>query len=369
MAIFASLIARLGMDTAQWTAGNVKAREEVEKTGKTSRGIFKELDSLFGKKAYKSSEFGQLMKLVAGGGAIAGLSMAAGSIKHMTSSILEMQQAFRKGEATAYDLADGIANAIPVFGSLYGAARDVREMITGETAAEERLLAVYQRQKKAADEKTAAILKAKKAVRDYGFDTQEQTEKAFQAIDLANTNDEVKRQVLQIQQAYQENVTKAKKDLAAFLSTNPAKGLAEQYTKDNLALRAVLLEQKQAEVAKVRRDADKKHMEETERMMKDRRREELAAIAETEREQSGALNRLKSKLENDIKEGEKQVAYRGVNTPSVRGGFGAINTPEVQTRLLAVNTQQLDQLKRVNDALRRLGEKTDDEILMTIPGI
>jgi hypothetical protein len=369
MAIFASLIARLGMDTSAWTAGNTKAREEVEKTKKSTGGFFKELDSLFGKKAYKSSDFAQLVKLAAGGGAVAGLSMAAGSVKNMTASILDMQKAFRSGNLSRGDLADSVASSIPVFGSLYGAARDVREMLIEVGVVGGRSLSQLEKDAARSTETLKRLqedLANATAARALRNNIAEEVANDTQAAELAGLEGTLR----DIRQAEfdAENATrrlKATVDEQVKKDPSRAQGL---YTAE--AQRVVSIEaRKEAEIERIRGAAARKHMDETERLMKDRRREELATIAETEREQVGALNRLKSKLEQDMKDGEKTVAYRTVNTPSVRGGFAAVNAPDVQTKIVSLNQQQVEQLKRVNDALHRLGQKTDDEILVTIPGI
>jgi hypothetical protein len=83
----------------------------------------------------KGSVFGQTMKLMMGGGAVMGLSMAGSALQRMTGELRQLTTAFREGEISAGEFAEKLAGSIPVFGEFWKAGRDIRELITGEEAA------------------------------------------------------------------------------------------------------------------------------------------------------------------------------------------------------------------------------------------
>jgi hypothetical protein len=83
----------------------------------------------------KGSVFGQLLKAGMGGGAIGALSLGAGELNRMTSELSDLKSQYDKGALSQGELTSKILSSLPVFGQLYDAASNVREMITGENAA------------------------------------------------------------------------------------------------------------------------------------------------------------------------------------------------------------------------------------------
>ncbi len=127
MAFFGSLLAMLKMDATQWSKGHQQARDELDKTAKKSKVFFADLKSGFG----KGSFLGQSLELMAGSGAIAGLSMAMNKVVDLTEKIKELADGVRAGTVKWDSFADSLIKSIPIMGQVYQATRNLQDAITG----------------------------------------------------------------------------------------------------------------------------------------------------------------------------------------------------------------------------------------------
>lgn len=79
-------------------------------------------------------------ELLAGGGAIAGLSFGASILREMSEEAVKLRDEFNAGTISAGELTERLVAALPVFGQIRQAGLAIRELITGE-AAEARAIA------------------------------------------------------------------------------------------------------------------------------------------------------------------------------------------------------------------------------------
>jgi hypothetical protein len=76
-----------------------------------------------------------LVELAVGGGAIAGISFLTSTIERATENAKTLSMEFRAGTKTTGEMVDESLKLIPIFGDIYAAGRNIREVITGEEAA------------------------------------------------------------------------------------------------------------------------------------------------------------------------------------------------------------------------------------------
>jgi hypothetical protein len=130
MAVFGAMNAILGVNNSQWKTGFAEARAEVDKTSAKTKGFFKDLASQAG----KNSDLGKTLKLLSGGGAIAGFGLAAKEFEGLTEKILEVSEAARKGDTSFNQAFADIIREIPILGNLTKGFDNLRYAITGEMA-------------------------------------------------------------------------------------------------------------------------------------------------------------------------------------------------------------------------------------------
>ena len=130
MSIIGSLVALLRSDTRQWSKGFNDAGKDVDRLNAKTKGFFKDLNSSFG----KSSSLGKSFTLLAGGGAIAGLTLAGRQLKSFADELVQIRNEFDAGAISAGEMAEKVAGAFPVFGQFFQAGRSIRELFTGEQA-------------------------------------------------------------------------------------------------------------------------------------------------------------------------------------------------------------------------------------------
>lgn len=116
----------------------VAAKDEASAVlGKVRANAQKELDTLgsLKKGLGEESAFGNLAKIAAGSGAVAGLTLAGRELGLLADKALEFDRDLRAGKKTGAEVAEGLAKSLPVFGGLIDAGRKFRGVIDG-TAAE-----------------------------------------------------------------------------------------------------------------------------------------------------------------------------------------------------------------------------------------
>ena len=77
-------------------------------------------------------EFGEVLT---GGGAVAGLTFVARTLREASDGALKLKNDFASGAIGVGQLMDQAARGVPIFGQLYAAGRSIREILTGEQSA------------------------------------------------------------------------------------------------------------------------------------------------------------------------------------------------------------------------------------------
>lgn len=90
-----------------------------------SLGTIKGLKSMFG----EESAFGNTMKMLRGGGAIAGFTMAADAAEQITAKMREMSAAVASGKANWADMTEQIVQSIPIMGQAYNATENIKAAV------------------------------------------------------------------------------------------------------------------------------------------------------------------------------------------------------------------------------------------------
>ncbi len=131
MAIFGALNALLKADSSQWKKGMGEARDEVDKTSARTKSFFKDLKSEFG----KGSNAAQWVKLLAGGGAIAGIALMGRELEEVTGKVSEFANKLRDGGTGIKALSADLVRELPIFGSFVKTIDNIKEAFTGEELA------------------------------------------------------------------------------------------------------------------------------------------------------------------------------------------------------------------------------------------
>ncbi len=179
MSVISTIVAFFTTDTTQWTKGIDGAGKDVDKLDKKFQGFLGGLKSSFG----KSSTLGQLTKLAVGGGAIAGLSMAAKEVDEFVGKIADVSAAWKKGDADAGDMFETVAKGIPVLGSIWDAGRKIHEMWSGEAAALAEIKNIVKIQNDALEKRNKIIAQGKEQTEKWA----EGARKAAEALEIAKT--------------------------------------------------------------------------------------------------------------------------------------------------------------------------------------
>ena len=111
---------------------------------------FEKLKKIFGARG----PLKDLTELAVGGGAFAGISFLTATMERATGGAKDLVTQFRAGTKTSGELADEALRLIPIFGNVYAAGRNIREIFTGEEAALARVRAEAEQL-----DKTMAVVK------------------------------------------------------------------------------------------------------------------------------------------------------------------------------------------------------------------
>lgn len=146
---------KFSAQTSEYSKGVAKAKQE-------NKGFVDNLKSTLG----EDSAIGKQLKILQGAGAVAGLTIAANALSNITAKALELKNQFKAGAISAGDVADGLLRSLPVLGAMYSASRNLRELATGEIAAEEKALKIAQERLAVIEGQRKAIGEARKAIED-----------------------------------------------------------------------------------------------------------------------------------------------------------------------------------------------------------
>ncbi len=105
-----------------------RGRQKVKEFGDETRGVLDQLKHGLGGR----SDFKEFFELLKGTGAIAGLNIAAETLRDMSASAIKLRDALFNAEKSAGQVAEDFIKTIPVIGKLFEAGRNIRELITGE---------------------------------------------------------------------------------------------------------------------------------------------------------------------------------------------------------------------------------------------
>jgi DNA repair exonuclease SbcCD ATPase subunit len=163
MAVVQKIDAILGVQRRDWQKGLKAAGDDVKNFRDTTTGILNDLNAQFGKR----SLLGKTMKLLAGGGAIAAVSMAANEFKAMSDKVLEVADSYRKGETSSMEFAAQMIRSIPILGKMTEGFDSLREAITGERFEVEKLESDTKRIDASVKVRNAIINDSKKAIQEW----------------------------------------------------------------------------------------------------------------------------------------------------------------------------------------------------------
>lgn len=136
-----------------------------EAAANTYKSYLDQLNSQFGKR----SAFGKTLKLLAGGGVIGGIGLAASELDEMTRKMAEFADEIRRGSLSAGEMTEKFITAIPILGNIWDAGRNIREIFTGENAELQKMIA----EGDAVNRVTDAMKDSMKAVEDATAKAQE----------------------------------------------------------------------------------------------------------------------------------------------------------------------------------------------------
>ncbi len=128
MGLIAAWNALLSANADGWKKGFGEARAEVDKTEAKTNGYLKNLKANFG----KGSQLGQILKLAAGGGAIAGLGLAAREFGSLGEAIGQASINMRTGVQGS---SQAMLDSIPIIGNVAKGWSGILEAMTGDEAA------------------------------------------------------------------------------------------------------------------------------------------------------------------------------------------------------------------------------------------
>ncbi len=395
MGVFGALNGILKADASNWSAGFKEARDEVDKTSAKSKGFFKDLAALTGKK----SDLGQAIKLAAGGGAIGGLTALANEAKQMAVEIAKVSVEYERGDITQRQYFQGIAHSLPIVGGFAAAIDGMIDALTGEAAAAAKAAAAQKYHVEQIDKAIEAEQKFKKETKDLLKDIQKETLHAEQEGILAGIGDETERKIAEIKFKAQNATTAMRDKLAGAVHQDLIDGLNKQkdalkgrmdaennpsakaalkdaynnslleYSRlqaDKKKLTAAELEWEQTaldnqvrDIEKIKHDALVKECAEQNRLAK------LALQGEI-KDRRQTLEDEKARLEGVIRGGQAAEQYRIAQTAAVRGDPGHVwlapDRPEVKaaqeaSAKLTTIIGELQQMNRKAPA----GGSTDDE--------
>ena len=123
-------------------AGLNQVRDDFRNTARqadsSANSIKESLDKLKAS-AGRRSGIGEFAEVLRGAGAVAGIAIVGEVLERATGKAAELTDEFRKGEISAKGLANGILESLPIIGSFVQAAGNIKELITGERAAHEKV--------------------------------------------------------------------------------------------------------------------------------------------------------------------------------------------------------------------------------------
>src|SRR5690242_4209901 len=123
MAKAGEVVVKLSTESAEFNAG-------VKRVRSSAASMVADLKKQFG----DGSLWGQTGKLLAGGGAVAGLSLAASQLNNLAKGAEELNAALIKGDGSAGLMAANFLKSIPIVGDLGDAFARIYDIASGTAA-------------------------------------------------------------------------------------------------------------------------------------------------------------------------------------------------------------------------------------------
>jgi hypothetical protein len=233
MAIFGAVNGLLNLETEAWTRGAKKAGEDIDALDKKTQGFF---DTA---KGFRSSEFGQSLRLLAGGGALGIVDRLVGDATKMVDTFSELSGKIDTGEASLADMEAELARQTPVLGTFVKFWDSVLGAVTGTTKALAEQDAYVKDQLASLERRTAIIRDGTAAEQEFTEELRKWSQQhiveslgngtsgAIGKAILAQTNEakKVQDQYAAAMKKIMQDVAKGQPDLEQALKDNPSADL------------------------------------------------------------------------------------------------------------------------------------------------
>ncbi len=374
--IFASLIAKLGFDTSQWTAGKSKAISDLGAMDEKAKGFLKTMQDVSAKGGGFKEVFSEKFL---GGGSFRDLSKELRDITELSDKIRELTVENDRFSRNAEDRIKGVLAAIPEWGKLYESLS--KTIWYEEEEAINKANKALEYRVKMQDELSEKLKKydteTKDAVKEFEKDASRQTTEAR----VASEPDETKRKILEAGQQWSQTIDdmreKADKIINQPRIDYLTKALADQKKAGNESRDEIKREQEELgrllqdkikiekaladarvatsahadmEIAKIKEDAAR----EDERKAQEAAKKELEIEKEKQRQiKDIAIKSLEDRRERlKDKIDDLSTKHDAVNVEQVRGGVGYVRSAvDPNTQILR---ESRDQLKAIDRSIQDL---------------
>lgn len=201
------------------TADSRPMRKELDKAGDSVKRLKK--------LASAESNFGQFFNILKGGGAVAGVAIAATVVKQMAEGVSEFRKELERGDRSALELADTLASSIPVLGEIRKAGAAIREAYTGEGYEIQKMLDFEMERMKILNRSIEAMKMQKKVLEDAAKSAADLQKQLQRDIELETTTDPTKRRLIQLgfdAQDFEDSVFKGFEDLVKMIRAAERQG-------------------------------------------------------------------------------------------------------------------------------------------------
>ncbi len=376
MGIIGALVGLLKADSSAWKKGFGEARDEVTKTDAKSSDLFKSMKSKFG----KGSELAQFGKILAGGGAIMGLTMIGKEIYNVadawtgvTKAAEEAERVNKEYEATTkvirMEQNRMASEQLQMQDKLRKAALDLDTARHPENKEKNTLQAQLDAADEALNKGVRAQYETAKKEKDIAVKAAQDADNEIARIQgerdamkrdhpiLNNpfAQKEWKRQQDELKKIYDENVQKGKE--AGTRAVILKKELDKEIIQTEELKNSIFEKSHAAMIAewyKQDEEAQKKLAEEAQQAAEEKIRLDKQAAQAAVRLKKQTLEDEKANLEETIRAGKAAEHYQLAQTTAVRGAAGTVwlppNRPEVKAAQEAAASLKLvvEELKKMN---------------------
>jgi hypothetical protein len=109
----------------------------------------------------EESALGNFAKMARGAGAVAGISIVGQVLKDATGKMVELSDAFHRGEISYGQMFEQVAASVPVYGDIWQAGKNIQEMFTHEERDAREILKVEKMRNAVMDERKASLERIK----------------------------------------------------------------------------------------------------------------------------------------------------------------------------------------------------------------